>query len=204
MTFRNVLAFENFVLLIVVIFGLQFVDRSFGPILPLYVAQLGTPVRRCRSCPACCFRSPREPARSATICCGALLRNASARVVIAGAGATAAAGTLVYVFANGAGLLVVGAALFGVAIGVATTAAYTAASTIIPASARGTGFGLLATGSLTGLAISPIVSGLLGAISIRAVFLLDTICLVVLAGMVRRLMVTAPLTATPAPTTEEL
>jgi MFS family permease len=41
-TFRNVLAFENFVLLMAVIFGLQFVDRSFGPILPLFVAALGT------------------------------------------------------------------------------------------------------------------------------------------------------------------
>src|SRR6185436_11043373 len=41
-TFRNVIAFENFLLMAVVIFGLQFVDRSFGPVLPLYVAQLGT------------------------------------------------------------------------------------------------------------------------------------------------------------------
>ena len=40
-TFRNVLALENFVLLIAVVFGLQFVDRSFGPVLPLYVAELG-------------------------------------------------------------------------------------------------------------------------------------------------------------------
>ena len=40
-TFRNVLAFENFILMMVVIFGLQFVDRSFGPVLPLYVEQVG-------------------------------------------------------------------------------------------------------------------------------------------------------------------
>src|SRR5262245_48583227 len=33
-TFRNVLAFENFLLMAAVIFGLQFVDRSFGPVLP--------------------------------------------------------------------------------------------------------------------------------------------------------------------------
>jgi MFS family permease len=74
----------------------------------------------------------------------------------------------------------------------------------MPASARGTGFGLLTTGSLSGLAISPIVSGLLGAISIRTVFLLDTIFLLVLSGLVRRLMVAAPLSATPVPTTEEV
>jgi fructose-1,6-bisphosphatase II len=44
--FKSVLAFENFILLMAVIFGLQLVDRSYGPILPLYVAQLGTPPHR--------------------------------------------------------------------------------------------------------------------------------------------------------------
>ena len=47
--FRSVLAFENFVLLMAVIFGLQFVDRSLGPVLPLFVAELGTPAARVRS-----------------------------------------------------------------------------------------------------------------------------------------------------------
>ena len=65
-TFRNVLALENFVLLIAVVFGLQFVDRSFGPVLPLYVAELGTPIDRCRSSRASCSRSRPAPARSAT------------------------------------------------------------------------------------------------------------------------------------------
>src|SRR5262249_17677776 len=38
-TFRSVLAFQNFVLMMGVIFALQFVDRSFGPVLPLWVEQ---------------------------------------------------------------------------------------------------------------------------------------------------------------------
>ena len=66
------------------------------------------------------------------------------------------------------------------------TAAYTAAAHVIPAGARGTGFGLLTTASLVGLAVSPIVSGFLGATSIRAVFGLDVIALVALAGIVWR------------------
>src|SRR6185295_3333784 len=40
-TFRNVLAFQNFLLMMFVIFGLQFVDRSLGPVLPLWVEQVG-------------------------------------------------------------------------------------------------------------------------------------------------------------------
>ena len=203
-TFRSVLAFENFILLIVVVFGLQFVDRSLGPVLPLYISELGTTVGAVPIVSGVLFSITAGAAAVGNNACGALLRQMSARIVIAGAAAIASAGTLIYVFAGSIGVLLFGTAVFGGAIGIATTAAYTAASTIIPASARGAGFGLLTTGSLTGLAVSPIVSGMLGAINIRAVFLLDTICLLILAGAVRRLMVTAPLTATPAPAAEEL
>ncbi len=40
-TFGDVLRFDNFLLLMVTIFGVQFVDRSFGPMLPLFVEQIG-------------------------------------------------------------------------------------------------------------------------------------------------------------------
>src|SRR5262249_57209109 len=93
--------------------------------------------------------------------------------------------------------------LFGLALGAATTAAYTAAGTVIPSSARGVGFGLLTTASLLGLAISPIASGFLGATSIRSVFLLDTVTLLALAATVIRVMVTTPLTAPPTPQAAE-
>jgi MFS transporter, DHA1 family, multidrug resistance protein len=63
-SFRNVLAFENFILLMAVVFCLQFIERSFGPVLPLYVAELGTPVEgpSATSCtPGCCERPRRAP-----------------------------------------------------------------------------------------------------------------------------------------------
>ena len=47
-SFGTVLAFENFVLLMVVIFGLQVVDRSFGPVLLLHVSELGYGGREAR------------------------------------------------------------------------------------------------------------------------------------------------------------
>src|SRR5215470_10138504 len=40
-SFGNVLAFENFLLLMLVIFLLQVVDRSFGPVLLLHLTQIG-------------------------------------------------------------------------------------------------------------------------------------------------------------------
>ena len=203
-TFRNVLAFENFLLLMLVVFGLQFVDRSFGPILPLYVAGTGTRGSSVPIIAGLLFSITAGTAAVGNHICARLLRRHSPRRVIAGASALASVGTLVYVLANHTGQLVIGTILFGAAIGTATTATYTAAGTLIPASVRGTGFGLLSTASLAGLAVSPIVSGMLGAVSLRGVFLLDTIALLLVALLVRRLMVTAPVPPTSAPAAEEL
>ena len=58
--------------------------------------------------------------------------------------------------------------------------------------------------SLVGLAVSPIASGLLGATSIRAVFLVDALILGALAIVVSRLMITAPLRPTESLPTEEI
>ncbi len=203
-TFRNVLAFENFILLMVVVFGLQFVDRSFGPILPLYVAQLGTPAARVPMVSGIVFSIAAAAGAVGHHACGMLLRRAAAPQVIAGSIGIAAVGTVVYLTAGAAWLLLAATPVFGLAIGISTTAAYTAASAVIPAEARGAGFGFLATASLTGLALSPIVSGILGATSIRAVFLLDTIALVLLAIMVMRAMAATPLPGPSAPAPEEL
>lgn len=203
-TFRNVLAFENFVLLLAVIFGLQFIDRSFGPVLPLYVAELGTPPDRVPIVAGVLFSIAAGAGAVGHHVCGALLRRASPRRVIATSVSIGAAGALAYVFARGPWLLVLGTPVFGLAIGVATTAAYTAASGVIPGSARGTGFGLLTTASLAGLALSPIVNGMLAATSIRVVFFLDAGGLVALAFIVSRLMIATTGESPTAPSTEEL
>jgi DHA1 family multidrug resistance protein-like MFS transporter len=203
-TFRNVLAFENFIVLMAVIFGLQFVDRSFGPVLPLYLSELGTGQARVPLLSGILFSVAAGTAAIGNNLCGGLLKRHSARTVIVGSAALAATGALVYVLAGTSTWLFAGTPLFGLAIGTATTAAYTAAGTVIPATARGAGFGLLTTASLTGLALSPIINGILGAFSIRAVFLLDCVTLLVLAALVRHLMVTAPLVAARLPAQEEM
>jgi MFS family permease len=106
--------------------------------------------------------------------------------LIAAACAVAAFSGVIYVAAQDLRWLFVATPIFGGAIGVATTAAYTAAAAVIPPNVRGTGFGLLTTASLIGLAVSPVVSGLLGATSIRAVWALDVVGLLLLAVVVHR------------------
>ena len=203
-TFRSVLAFENFVLLMGVVFGLQFIDRSFGPVLPLYVAELGTPRGRVPIVAGVLFSITAAAGAVGHHICGKLLRRASARRVLATSVAVGSLGATIYVLAGGAWILVLGTPIFGLAIGVATTAAYTAASSVMPHTARGTGFGLLSTGSLAGLALSPMINGMIAAQSIRAVFALDTVALLALAALVSRLMIVAPVDHATAPAAEEL
>lgn len=189
LTFRSVLAFQNFMLLLVVIFGLQFIDRSFGPVLPLYIVELGTPVSRVPIMAGILFSVAAAAGAVGHYWASRLLRRVSARRLMTTSAAAGAAGTLMYAFAPGTWILLIGTPIFGAAIGVATTAAYTAANSVMPASARGAGFGLLTTASLAGLAISPMVSGFLASTSIRAVFLLDAVGLLLIAAIVSRLMV---------------
>lgn len=202
-TFRSVLAFEHFVLLMAVIFGLQFVDRSFGPVLPLFVGALGTPDSQVPLLAGVLFSISAGAGAFGNHLCAPLLRRIGPRRVIATACTIAGCGVAGFLLAGHAWWLAPPTAVFGLAIGMATTASYTAASSIIPAGARGAGFGLLTTASLVGLAVSPVASGLLGATSLRAVFVVDALILAGLAILVSRLMVTSA-TAITAPPTEEI
>lgn len=203
-SFRNVLAFENFILLMAVIFGLQLVDRSFGPILPLYVAELGTPRERVPLLAGIIFSIAAGAGALGNQVCAKLLQHLSPRAVITGSAAMGAVATVFYLLAPSTSWLFVAAPLFGVAMGAAITTTYTAATAVMPQTARGAGFGLLTTASLTALALSPIVAGFLGATTIRAVFVLDLLALVTMAIAVSRLMVVAPLDKPTTPSPEEL
>jgi DHA1 family multidrug resistance protein-like MFS transporter len=202
--FRSVLAFENFVLLMAVVFGLQLVDRSYGPILPLYVAELGTPVARVPLVAGILFSTAAAAGAVGNQLGARLLRSRTPRAIISGAAGLGAAGALVFLLAPRTLWLFAATPVLGVALGLATTTAYTAASGVMPAQARGAGFGLLTTASLTALALSPILSGLLGATSIRAVFLLDVLVMLAIAAAVPRLMATPALEKPTTPTHEEL
>jgi MFS family permease len=126
------------------------------------------------------------------------------RTVIAGSAAVGAGAALLYVVAPHTGWLFVATPVFGLALGIATTSTYTAASGVMPATARGAGFGMLSTASLTGLALSPIIAGILGATSIRAVFVLDLAALVLIAAVVARRMMIGQRQKPTTPAPEEI
>jgi DHA1 family multidrug resistance protein-like MFS transporter len=192
-TFKNVLAFEHFILLMVVIFAVQFVDRSFGPILPLYIEQLGVTHERVPLAAGILFSVAAFAGAGGHHICGRLLARHSSRVVISGGTAAAGAGSVLMVLAPTVWLMGMATAMFGLGVGLAMTAAYSAAASVIPPGAHGSGFGVLTSASLAGLAVSPVVSGFLGdAETMRLVFVVDAVMMAGLAFAVRRTMAERP------------
>ena len=188
-TFRSVLAFENFILLMAVIFAIQFVDRSFGPILPLYVKQVGVAHDRVPLVAGILFSLMACSGALGHHFCGRLLTRLSTRIVVAGGAGVAALGCALLGATGELAIMLAASTLVGVGIGAAMTAAYTAAGFVIPSGAHGTSFGVLTSASLTGMAVSPIVSGFLGNTGIRAVFAVDVALMALLAIAVRSMMV---------------
>jgi len=186
--FRDVLAFENFVLLMAVIFGIQFVDKSFEPVLPLYVEQVGTAHGAVPLVTGILLSIVACTGALGHHACGKLLRRFAARVVIAGGATVGALGAVLFAAGGRVAIMASGAVLIGAGIGAAMTAAYTAAGSVMPPGSQGTGFGVLTSAPLVALAVSPVVAGFIGGSSIRLVFGLDVAVMAAAAIVIRMKM----------------
>lgn len=186
-TLRSLLAVPYFGLFLMMIFSLQMVDRSFGPVLPLYLREIGTPLTQVPVVAGLVFTVAAGAAAIGNYACAGMMRRVEAPRLVMGAAMLAALGAMVFSFGPGSSVLLAAAVIFGLGIGVAFTTIYTVAGQRVPESSRGVAFGYLTTASLSGLALSPVVSGLLGAVSMRGVFVADAIGLAVVAWAVRRM-----------------
>ena len=184
--FSHLFRLPGFLLALAVIFGLQTVDRSFGPVLPLFVAQTGVPLARVPIVTGILFSLGAISAAFGHHLAGKLMQRRPARTVIVTG--TLLAATAVSTIVIAPSLYLVGAAmmLFGISVGVSTTTIYAVAGSSLPPDAHATGFGLMTTASLLGLAVSPVVAGFIGGTGLRLVFVADVILLVVVAMLVLR------------------
>ena len=186
---RDVAGLPNFLLLMAVLFSIQLVDRSFGPILPLYVVNLGvTPA----SAPLVTGLLVSVLACAAAVghhLCGRLMARITARAVIAAGAGAAAAGAAAVAVLPDLFVMSVSLGIIGAGVGAAMTASYAAAGSVVPEGAHGTAFGLLSAAALAGLALSPIISGFIGSLSIRTVFVCDAVVMIALGLSIQRLMI---------------
>lgn len=201
--FASILAFENFVLVMLVLFGLQLVDRSFGPVLPLHLGELGYAPEDVPVVAGILFSILALTAAFGNQLSSRVLKRHSPRVVIIWAVVTAAAALGAFAVSTSIWLLAASLAVVGLCLGTSITTAFAAGGAVIPQDSHATGFGFLTSASLSGVAISPVLSGLVAAHSIRAVFVVAVVVLLALALVVRRVMVERNPPVESAPAVEE-
>jgi MFS family permease len=181
--FRELSGTPGFWMVFIVILGLQLVDRSFGPILPLYVERL-VPPAQVPLVAGVLFSLAAVFAALGHRVAAPLLARWTPRTLIAWAALVTAAGISLIVWLPSVWTFAVALAAAGVAIGVGMTAAYTSGGALLPPDAHATGFGLMMTASLIGLAASPIVAGLISGPELRLVFEADIVLMLTLAAAV--------------------
>ncbi|MGE0361498.1 MAG: MFS transporter [Vicinamibacterales bacterium] len=191
--FRELAATPGFWLVFVVILGLQLVDRSFGPILPLYVERL-VPPAQVPLVAGVLFSVSALAAALGHRIAAPLLQRWSPPALITGAALVTAAGLMLIVWTPSVPAFAVALAAAGAAIGVGMTAAYTSGGALLPRDAHATGFGLMMTASLIGLAASPIVAGFISGPELRVVFEADIVLMLGVAAIVWwRMRTSAPI-----------
>ena len=186
--FSNILSFENFLLLMIVIFGLQMVDRSLAPVMLLHLEALGYDTTAATRLVGVLFSLLALSGAAGNQLAAAALARASARVVITAAALVAAAALAWFASTADQWALIATISVVGASLGVATTAAFTAAGTMIPVEAHGASFGFLTGASLIGSAAGAMIAGLVAAQSMRVVFVAGVVVLAGLAFVVRRVM----------------
>jgi len=182
--FRDLVRTPGFVLLFTIILALQMVDRSFGPILPLYVAALGVDSGRVAPTAGVLFSLSAVFAALGHRVAHTLMARFSARALVTVASLAGGIAIALALAWPGVASMALALAVAGCAIGVGMTAAYSVAGSLLPPDAHVTGFGLLTTASLIGLAASPVLAGFLGASGLRVVFVFDVALLGALAAVV--------------------
>jgi DHA1 family multidrug resistance protein-like MFS transporter len=191
--FQQLIRLPGFLLALFVIFGLQTVDRSFGPVLPLFVSQVGVGGDRVPIVAGILFSLGAISAAAGSQLAPRLLKRRSPKWVIVNGTITAAVALGAIVVAPSLWILGVAIAIAGTAMGSSTTAIYSVAGGLLPADANSTGFGIMTTASLMGLAVSPVAAGLIGSAGLRIVFVADVVLLLVLGVLVTKNLRTQPL-----------
>jgi MFS family permease len=175
-------ALPNFALVFFAIFGINFVDRSFGPLLALYVAYLGAPSEMIATI------------SGLIISAGAIAAAISANV--AGRYATPdrvrrlllislLAGALICIPIALATIwwqLLILRPLLGLVAGGSLTMAFTLGSLSLPKDGRAAAFGVLSSAALLGTAVSAPLLGLLAQFSLRVPWMFDALLYLVLLG----------------------
>jgi DHA1 family multidrug resistance protein-like MFS transporter len=184
--FRGVVVLPGVVALLVVLFVVNFIGRSFTPILPLHLALLGLPESRLASATGVLISAYSLAAAASAWGLGRLSRTRSPHALLVftlvGGALIVAPMALVPSYELVLGLAV----LLGLVAGGSLTLCYTIGGLMVTEAVRTTAFGFFSGAALFGGALSPTVAGLVAHVSLRGIYFVDAALYLALAAALVR------------------
>jgi DHA1 family multidrug resistance protein-like MFS transporter len=179
---RSLLAVPRMISMLVVVFLVNFVGRSFTPILPLYLQDLGVAAGRLALHTGMLVSAYAVAAAVSAAGFGRATRNHAPRLLLTASLVGGALAVFPMSLVSSFTQILILAALLGLLSGGGLTLCYTIGGLLAPQEQRATAFGFLAGSALFGGAISPTVAGLLAQWDLRGIFVLDAALLAGLAA----------------------
>jgi MFS transporter, DHA1 family, multidrug resistance protein len=181
--FRTVMGIPGVVSVLAVLFVVNFVGRSFTPILPLHLQDLGVPASRLASATGILISVYSVMAAASATILGRASRTRSPRnlllaTLVAGAPVVMAM-ALAPSYRVFLGLAVAG----GLVSGGSLTLCYTIGGLMAPEGVRSTAFGFFSSAALFGGAVAPAVAGLVAHVSLRGIYWFDGVLFLLLAAV---------------------
>lgn len=177
--FLDVLRTPSVPSLLVVLFLVNFIGRSFTPILPLHLHELG--VTRLALATGILISVYSVAAAFSATMLGRASRTRSPRKLLVATLAGGALAVLPMARASSYGWMLALAGLLGLASGGSLTLCYTIGGLMVPPALKTTAFGFFSGAALFGGALSPSVAGLLAGWRLRGIYLVDAVLYVLLA-----------------------
>jgi DHA1 family multidrug resistance protein-like MFS transporter len=178
--FLDVLRVPGAAALLAVLFLVNFIGRSFTPILPLYLQGMGVPASRLAVATGVVISLYSIAAALSATGLGRASRRRSPRALLVATLVGGAVTVLPMAHVSSFGALALLAVLLGLASGGSLTLCYTIGGLMVPPDIRTTAFGFFSGAALFGGAISPSVAGLLARWDLRGIYYLDAALYVVL------------------------
>jgi DHA1 family multidrug resistance protein-like MFS transporter len=175
LSLRQLMALPGLPALLVVLFFVNFIGRSFTPILPLYLQELGVAPDRLGQHTGMLISCYAIAAAFSAAGLGRASRHRSPERLLWASLIAGAATVLPMAYAPGFLTMLACAVLLGLSSGGALTLCYTIGGAQVPADRRATAFGFFSSATLFGGAVSPTVAGLLAHLDLRSIFYVDSI-----------------------------
>jgi DHA1 family multidrug resistance protein-like MFS transporter len=183
---RAVVALPGVLALLVALFVVNFIGRSFTPILPLQLASLGLPESRLASATGVLISAYSLAAAASAWGLGRLSRTRSPHGLLL---ATLVGGALIVApmaLVPSYELVLTLAVLLGLVAGGSLTLCYTIGGLMVPERVRTTAFGFFSGAALFGGALAPTVAGLVAHLALRGIYFVDAALYLALAAALAR------------------